>query len=593
MNRKQEKINYAYQTWLVFVLVTCLAFYYFLTMSSSTYIGISVTKKADQWQINNLQHDGAATQSGLLAGDSIINVDGKLPENETSIKKWLIIEQAKEVTVERGGQKISYTFIENQLNLQRYLQFLMLVIVILIFLGWYSQKQIISRRSSYFYYFVVSVIVTLLTIVPSSTGNTVARCILILMISIFPLFICVFSYRTYVIKEQLNRHKTVLFCLAVLLINSILLLSNLLFDMPLQVIQYLDSGIFYTLFMSLVVISLGNVLKKGNKSSDANLVLLSLLSTLPFLFCYMLQLGWAAPFSVVIPFLIIPVMALFHRLTLAKSFIFRYRLPHQVFYLIMTASATLVMILLVLLSHYVPLFFVGIYGFLLSYALLSIVIEIFSLIRHDRRASDDLTSFIAAEEEREKISLHIHDTLIQDIVYFIRKLKEKKAVSEIDTESIEMLEETIYLLRELCTDVYPLMIQELGLKNALANMASQLQKKYPVLITLKIEVIDLQLSGKVSNFILRSVKELMTNSILHGQAREITLSISEANHAYCFSIADDGCFIVKEKTIRTDNHFGLDKIKEKLKLLNGTLAIETANETCIRFTIPEMKETSK
>src|SRR5574337_1842404 len=124
MNRKQEKINYAYQTWLVFVLVTCLAFYYFLTMSSSTYIGISVTKKADQWQINNLQHDGAATQSGLLAGDSIINVDGKLPENETSIKKWSIIEQAKEVTVERGGQKISYTFIENQLNLQRYFEFL-------------------------------------------------------------------------------------------------------------------------------------------------------------------------------------------------------------------------------------------------------------------------------------------------------------------------------------------------------------------------------------------------------------------------------------------------------------------------------------
>ena len=119
MNRKQEKINYVYQTWLVFVLVTCLAFYYFFTMSSPTYIGISVTKKADKWQINKVQDDGAADQTGLLAGDIILKVDGKPPGNQTSVKKWLIIEQAKDVTVERGGQKISYTFIQNQLNLQR------------------------------------------------------------------------------------------------------------------------------------------------------------------------------------------------------------------------------------------------------------------------------------------------------------------------------------------------------------------------------------------------------------------------------------------------------------------------------------------
>ncbi|MDN6525510.1 MAG: PDZ domain-containing protein, partial [Lactococcus sp.] len=230
-----------------------MLFYYFFAMSSTTYIGISVTKKADQWQINKIKNEGTADQTGLLAGDRIVKVDGKLPENQTSVKKWLIIEQAKEVTVERGGQKISYTFIENQLNLQRYFEFLMLVIIMLIFLVWYSQRQIISRRSSYFYYFVVSVILTLLAIVPSSTGNTVARCILILMISFFPLFICVFSYRTYIIKEQLNRNKTALFCLAVLLINSILLLGNLMFDMPIKVIQYLNSGIFYMLFMSLLV----------------------------------------------------------------------------------------------------------------------------------------------------------------------------------------------------------------------------------------------------------------------------------------------------------------------------------------------------
>lgn len=88
------------------MLVTCLAFYYFFTISSPTYIGISVTKKADQWQINKIKNDGTADQTGLLAGDRIVKVDGKLPENQASVKKWLIIEQAKEVTVERWSKSL-------------------------------------------------------------------------------------------------------------------------------------------------------------------------------------------------------------------------------------------------------------------------------------------------------------------------------------------------------------------------------------------------------------------------------------------------------------------------------------------------------
>lgn len=593
MKSHKLKNDYVYQSALLGIFVICLTIFYYLMLSSTTYIGIGVTKSGQQWSINKLQKGGSAEQTGLLVGDTIISVDGKPITDKIAVKKWLVVEQAHRINIDRGGQSSSYTFIKNKVNLQRFGEFLIIVVVLLIFLGWYSQSQIISSRSRYFYYFLVSVILTLLAIVPSSIGNTIGRATIIIMISLFPLFISVFSYKNFVIKEQLRHNFIALLCFGILVVNTTLLLGNLILDMPMWVITYLDKGLFYTLFASLLVISIDRVFKKENKSSDANLVLLILLSMLPFLFCYFLQLGWQAPFSVVIPFFCLPIIAFFHRLTISKSLLFRYRIPEQVLYLIITAMFTLVMILLILLSHYVPLTILAIYGSLLTYALVSIMVEMVSLIRRDKKSNDDLALFLVAEEEREKISLHIHDTLIQDIVYFIRKLKENKHVATTDSEAIEILEETIYLLRELCTDVYPLMIQELGLKNALDNMANQLQKEYPVLITIKIEIAVIQLSEKMSNFVLRSVKELMNNSIFHGKAKQIILSIKEDGSDYHISIEDDGDFVIKENVSTSDNHFGLDIIKEKLRLLNGDLQIDTDKGTCISFTVPKMKEMNK
>ncbi|HCN75051.1 MAG TPA: hypothetical protein DIS86_06150, partial [Lactococcus sp.] len=562
---------------------------YYSTMHSPTYLGIGVIQHDNSWEITKIQKDGAAERTGLLIEDKILSVDGTAPGENQGIRKWLLVEQAKQITVERDGKSFSYTFKKNKVNIYRFYEFLVLVVILLLFLAWYSQRQIISKRSTYFYYFLVSIIFTLLSIVPSSIGNTVGRSILIIMISLLPLLISVFSYKTYLLKEQAKHNRTALFCFVVFICNTLLLLANLMTDMPMHVINYLDKGIFYSLFLSIFVIGIGHIFNHHHNKSDANLVLLSLLSILPFFFCYFLQLGWSTPFSIVIPFLGLPLIALFHRLTLSKSFLFRYRIHQQVLYLAITVIVTIVMILLIALSHYVPFPLLCTYAFLLYYALLMIIGEMVSVIRKDRDESDNLTSFFVAEEEREKISLHIHDTIIQDIVFFTRKLKEKDNVPDIP-EAVDMLEETIYLLRELCADVYPLMIQELGLKNALDNMVNQLQKKYPVLITIKIEVAMLQLSEKMSNFVLRSIKELIHNSIFHGEAKTIIVSITENDGYYLFEIKDDGKFVTKENSATDANHFGLDIIKEKLKLLNGELHIHTEKGTCIKFKIPVMKE---
>jgi nitrate/nitrite-specific signal transduction histidine kinase len=77
---------------------------------------------------------------------------------------------------------------------------------------------------------------------------------------------------------------------------------------------------------------------------------------------------------------------------------------------------------------------------------------------------------------------------------------------------------------------------------------------------------------------------------LHGKAKEISLSIFEEKTNYVFSVQDNGEFQMKAISKKQDNHFGLDLIKEKLKLLSGEMRIEVDEGTKMTLTIPRKEE---
>jgi signal transduction histidine kinase len=493
MKRQQKTTYFSHQTILLSLAVLLLSVFYHFSLSTPTYIGISARKVEGNWRIMTVQKGGAAEPTGLLKGDVMLSIDKRAPEKNAILQKWFIVEQAKTITVKRKGKIISREFIVNHVNQQRFHQSILMVLAVLGFLFWYSRKQIISRRSRYFYYFLGNVVFTLLSIIPSSIGNAIGRFFLVLTLSLFPLFANLFAHQFFKGKEGVMRKGIWRICLLFPLVNVALLGLNLLVNLPLFLVHYLVSGIFYLLITLLFLIFLSNVLEKENESSNSNLLHLSVISFFPFFFCYLLPFGWRVPFPIVIQFLLLSILASFHKLTLSRSFLFRYGISESVLYLILTAVYTWVIVLFILLSAYVPLLVLGVYGVLLNFTLFGIFAEMVAVVRKNKVSNDDLSSFLIAEEERENISTHIHDTVIQELIFFIRTLKEKNSD---DSGAIEVLEETVYLLRELCADIYPLMIQELGLKTAMLDMVKQFERKYPVLISTEITVAQFQLSEK-------------------------------------------------------------------------------------------------
>lgn len=97
---------------------------------------------------------------------------------------------------------------------------------------------------------------------------------------------------------------------------------------------------------------------------------------------------------------------------------------------------------------------------------------------------DGQNIFSAVEMEREDISIAIHDTIIQDVIYHKKQIESTDTVDKY--EILNTLDDVIFELRELCSNIYPLMIKELGLKNAILELVDKFQKEEPVLIECEI-----------------------------------------------------------------------------------------------------------
>jgi len=88
--------------------------------------------------------------------------------------------------------------------------------------------------------------------------------------------------------------------------------------------------------------------------------------------------------------------------------------------------------------------------------------------------------------------------------------------------------------------------------------------------------------------VLRIVRELVTNAVRHGKARNIVLSGTDDGRTVRVSVRDDGRgFDPSARPGIAEGHFGLDGIAERLRRTHGTLAVDSApgRGTTVTFTL--------
>ena len=190
----------------------------------------------------------------------------------------------------------------------------------------------------------------------------------------------------------------------------------------------------------------------------------------------------------------------------------------------------------------------------------------------------------AAEVERGRWARELHDETLQGLsalrlgLAAAARSDRHESLREATGQAIEQLDESISGLRALISDLRPAALDELGVQAALEGLVER-TSRYGIEIDLSVDLGDEQgrestrLVPELETALYRIAQEGLTNAYKHGGAARAAVEISEDSTTVRLSVRDDGRGF--DPHARTEG-FGLLGIRERVELLGGRLAIDSA-----------------
>jgi signal transduction histidine kinase len=195
------------------------------------------------------------------------------------------------------------------------------------------------------------------------------------------------------------------------------------------------------------------------------------------------------------------------------------------------------------------------------------------------------------EKERNRIALNLHDSIghkISASKFFIHT-----AIGNSDTASREslllkansILHTAMHEIRQICFNLMPRSLEEEGLEGALKDLITSLQADKSVTFKLETAIKGCKIPQATELDLFRISQELITNSIRHGQATEISISLSANSGNIKLNYKDNGRGF---KVLRHHKGHGLRNIELRVASNNGGLTISSVpyKETCFTIIIP-------
>ncbi|MFC2082227.1 ATP-binding protein [Bacteroidota bacterium] len=205
------------------------------------------------------------------------------------------------------------------------------------------------------------------------------------------------------------------------------------------------------------------------------------------------------------------------------------------------------------------------------------------------------TIFQFLEAERKRLAKELHDHIGQKLLLskvYVELLKEKYTIdSKKFEEIIEILLNTNSEVREIVYSLHPAELENYGLKDAIQSRVNHCSEigKYNVKIDFFGDYKGINKETELGVF--RICQEALSNITKHAQASEVKLEFHMTNNLIIGIIHDNGIgFNTAEKSMKQSqgHSFGLISMRERARILNGNLEIESSssNGTKIHFEIP-------
>lgn len=218
--------------------------------------------------------------------------------------------------------------------------------------------------------------------------------------------------------------------------------------------------------------------------------------------------------------------------------------------------------------------------------------------RKSRQLLREHTAHIKAAlrvEERTNLAVELHDSLSQNLSGVACQIAATKSTLPDDAEETARHLSTAERMLLSCRTELRRCLWDLR-ENAISekDFADAVRKTLdPVvvgaIVQINFDVPRTRLDETIAHAILCIIRELASNAVRHGKAKNIRISGELREHTIFFSVADDGCgFVPGDAAGADEGHFGLDGILERIKRLDGSFSIasEPGNGCKATATIP-------
>ena len=200
----------------------------------------------------------------------------------------------------------------------------------------------------------------------------------------------------------------------------------------------------------------------------------------------------------------------------------------------------------------------------------------------------------AQEEERRRIAREMHDDWAQRLAVLgmeTAKLNRhldatdegQALLSNIQDQLVRLSEDVHDLSRQL----HPSILHDLGLVEALRSECAGFGKRHSITIDYSTSGVPANISTNIRLVIYRVAQECLRNIAKHANVRKAWVSLTMVGPQLRLFIRDQGTGFDTEKA-RLQTGLGLSSIEERVRLISGDLAIESApgHGTTVEVRVP-------
>jgi len=192
------------------------------------------------------------------------------------------------------------------------------------------------------------------------------------------------------------------------------------------------------------------------------------------------------------------------------------------------------------------------------------------------------------ENERKRIVQDLHDGVGQLLTGIRLRVQMMEHDVKVRDEIMSLINETIVEVKRVSYNVMPNAIVDFGLEAALRGLCDNVKKYTSMSIDFNyVREFDHTLRFDISIAVFRIVQEGFNNIMKHAGATHADLYVMDREHQLYLVLKDNGGGFDEDK-VKSNSGLGLHSMKERAKLLNGNLEIDSmpGQGTTIEVTIP-------